>query len=99
MREAVCDGFEINGGVSRILRQGQLADEFTKPFWLQMVGVGLVTALSAHLSAVLPAAQWPTITCLNNYSDSLLTEPLTIRGGHLQLPAGPAWGSRSMRKR
>ncbi len=92
VREAVCDGFVISGGVATILRQGALADEFTKPFWLQMVGVGLVTALSAHLSAVLPAAQWPTITCLNNYSDSLLTTPLTIRGGHLQLPDGPGLG-------
>lgn len=92
IQEAVCDGFVINGGVSRILRQGQLADEFGKPFWLQMVGVGLVTALSAHLGAVLRSAQWPTITCLNNYSDSLLIEPLTIRGGHLQVPDGPGLG-------
>jgi L-alanine-DL-glutamate epimerase-like enolase superfamily enzyme len=64
----------------------------SKPFWLQLVGVGLVTALSAHLGAVLRFAQWPTITCLNNYSDSLLTEPLTIRGGYLQVPDGPGLG-------
>ncbi|MEZ4660402.1 MAG: hypothetical protein R2911_22830 [Caldilineaceae bacterium] len=45
--------------------------------------VWIATALSAHLGAVLPFAQWPTITCLNNYSDSLLTKPLTIRYGYL----------------
>lgn len=90
--EDVCDGFVINGGVSRILQQGTLAAEFKKPFWLQMVGAGLVTALSAHLGAVLPYARWPTITCLNNYSDSLLTTPLTISGGYLQLPNGPGLG-------
>jgi L-alanine-DL-glutamate epimerase-like enolase superfamily enzyme len=92
VREAVCDGFVIGGGISTTLRQGQLAGEFEKPFWLQMVGVGLVTALSAHLGSVLPFAQWPTITCLNNYTDDLLTEPLEIRGGYLQVPDGPGLG-------
>ena len=92
MKEAVCDGFVIGGGVSTILQQGQLAGAFEKPFWLQMVGLGLVTALSAHLGAVLPFARWPTITCLNNYTDDLLTEPLTIRGGYLMVPEGPGLG-------
>ncbi|HCL31407.1 MAG TPA: enolase [Candidatus Latescibacteria bacterium] len=92
VRESVCDGFVIGGGVTSVLRQGQLAGEFEKPFWLQMVGVGLVTALSAHLGAVLPFAQWPTITCLNNYTDDLLVEPLTIRGGQLRVPEGPGLG-------
>lgn len=92
VRESVCDGFVIGGGVANVLRQGTLAGEFEKPFWLQLVGVGLVTALSAHLGAVLPFAQWPTITCLNNYSDNLLTEPLPIRGGYLQVPEGPGLG-------
>ncbi len=92
VREAVCDGFVIGGGVSAVLRQGQLAGEFEKPFWLQMVGVGLVTALAAHLGAVLPLAQWPTITCINNYTDDLLTKPLSITGGYLQVPDGPGLG-------
>jgi len=92
MKEAVCDGFVIGGGVSTVLQQGQLAGAFEHPFWLQMVGVGLVTALSAHLGAVLPFAQWPTITCMNNYTDDLLTEPLTIRGGYVQVPEGPGLG-------
>tara|TARA_Y100000588_G_scaffold43032_1_gene40951 strand:- start:2956 stop:3597 length:642 start_codon:yes stop_codon:yes gene_type:complete len=92
MKEAVCDGFVIGGGVSTILQQGQLAGAFEKPFWLQMVGLGLVTALSAHLGAVLPFARWPTITCLNNYTDDLLSEPLTIRGGYLMVPEGPGLG-------
>ncbi|MEC8991483.1 MAG: mandelate racemase/muconate lactonizing enzyme family protein [Candidatus Latescibacterota bacterium] len=92
MKEAVCDGFVIGGGVSTVLQQGQLSGAFEHPFWLQMVGVGLVTALSAHLGAVLPFAQWPTITCMNNYTDDLLTKPLTIRGGYLQVPEGPGLG-------
>lgn len=92
VRESVCDGFVIGGGVSAVLKQGQLAGEFEKPFWLQMVGVGLVTALSAHLGAVLPFAQWPTITCMNNYTDDLLQQQLTIRGGHVQVPEAPGLG-------
>ena len=92
VQEAVCDGFVIGGGVANVLRQSTLAGEFEKPFWLQLVGVGLVTALAAHLGAVLPFAQWPTITCLNNYSDSLLTRPLTMRGGYVQVPDGPGLG-------
>ena len=90
--EAICDGFVVGGGISKVLRNGALAAEFAKPFWLQLVGVGLVTALSAHLGAVLPFAQWPTITCLNNYSDSLLTHPLTIHDGFLKVPEGPGLG-------
>ena len=92
VREAVCDGFVIGGGVSATLRQGQLAAEFEKPFWLQMVGVGLVTAFAAHLGSVLNFAQWPAITCMNNYTDDLLREPLTIRGGYLRVPEGPGLG-------
>jgi L-alanine-DL-glutamate epimerase-like enolase superfamily enzyme len=92
VNEAVCDGFVIGGGVASVLRQGLLAGEFEKPFWLQLVGTGLVTALAAHLGAVLPFAQWPTITCLNNYTDDLLTTPHKIVGGYLQVPDGPGLG-------
>ncbi|MDA0335802.1 MAG: enolase, partial [bacterium] len=30
--------------------------------------------------------------CLNNYTDDLLTQALTIRGGHVQVPEGPGLG-------
>jgi L-alanine-DL-glutamate epimerase-like enolase superfamily enzyme len=61
VRDEVCDGFVVGGGVASILRQGALAAAFDKPCWLQMVGTGLRTALSAHLGAVLPLAQWPAV--------------------------------------
>lgn len=54
IRDAVCDGFVVSGGVAGVLRQGALAAAFEKPFWLQLVGTGLTTALSAHLGAALP---------------------------------------------
>lgn len=93
-RQEICDGFVVGGGVSRVLRQGTLAAAFHKPFWLQLVGTGLTTALCAHLGAVLPFAQWPAVTCLNNYGDDLLAEPLTIEGGHLRAPEAPGLGVR-----
>jgi L-alanine-DL-glutamate epimerase-like enolase superfamily enzyme len=92
VRSEMCDGFVVGGGIASVLRQGVLAAEFQRPFWLQLVGVGLVTALSAHLGAVLPMAQWPAISCLNNYTDDLLVEPLTITGGFIQTPQAPGLG-------
>jgi hypothetical protein len=92
VRQEACDGFVIGGGVARVLEQATLAAAFDKPFWLQMVGTGLTTALSLHLGAVLPAAQWPSVNCLNIYSDDLLVEALTIEGGYARVPGGPGLG-------
>jgi L-alanine-DL-glutamate epimerase-like enolase superfamily enzyme len=92
VREMVCDGFVVSGGVASVLRQAALAAAFEKPFWLQLVGTGLTTALSAHLGAALPFAQWPSVNCLNNYADDLLVEPLTIRGGYIRVPDQPGLG-------
>jgi hypothetical protein len=92
VRSEMCDGFVISGGVSSILQKGILASAFEKPFWLQLVGTGLTTALALHLDAVLPLAQWPAVTCLNNYADDLLLEPLTMSGGYMKVPTGPGLG-------
>jgi L-alanine-DL-glutamate epimerase-like enolase superfamily enzyme len=92
VREAVCDGFVVGGGIASTLEHGALAADFNKPFWLQLVGVGMITALTAHLGAVLSHAQWPAVTCLNNYTDDLLVEPLLIQDGYLRLPEGPGLG-------
>jgi L-alanine-DL-glutamate epimerase-like enolase superfamily enzyme len=89
---AWCDGFVVHDGIAAVLRRGQLAWAFNKPFWLQLVGTGLTTTLAAHLGAVLTGAQWPAVTCLNIYSDDLLAEPLTIQGGLVRVPEGPGLG-------
>ncbi|MEZ4495779.1 MAG: enolase C-terminal domain-like protein [Thermomicrobiales bacterium] len=68
LESQMCDGFVVHNGVSEILRKGALAAAFNKPFWLQMVGPGLTTALSAQLGSVLTHAQWPAIS-MNIYSD------------------------------
>lgn len=92
VRNEVCDGFVVSGGISSVLRQGHLAGAFDKQFWLQLVGTGLTTTLSAHLGAVLPLAQWPSVNCLNNYADDLLVDPLVISGGCVRVPEGPGLG-------
>lgn len=92
VRENVCDGFVIGGGVSRVLRDGALAAQFDKPFFLQLVGTGLTTALSIQLGAVLPMAQWPAVNCLNNYADDLIVKPIEIAQGYARVPDAPGLG-------
>lgn len=92
MREEVCDGFVLFGGVNELIRQGMLAAAFEKEFFLQQVGTGITTAMIAHIGAVLTHARWPAITCMNNYSDDLLTDPLTISSGNVVVPVGPGLG-------
>ena len=92
LESQMCDGFVVHNGVSEILSKGALAAAFNKPFWLQMVGPGLTTALSAHLGSVLTHAQWPAISCLNIYADDLIVAPHTIAGGFIKVPDAPGLG-------
>jgi L-alanine-DL-glutamate epimerase-like enolase superfamily enzyme len=92
VREEVCDGFVICAGKSKVMQQGTLAAEAQMPFWLQLVGNGLMTTWAAHLGAVLTHATWPTITCVNLYSHQLLTTPIDVVGGYHQVPDGPGLG-------
>lgn len=45
-----------------------------------------------QLGAVLPLAQWPAVSCLNIYSDDLLVDPLTLKGGYMKVPDVPGLG-------
>ena len=92
VRDEVCDGFVIGGGLGSVLHQGALAAAFDKPFFLQIVGTGITTALSLQVGSVLSHAQWPAVNCMNIYEDDLLATPLTIRGGYAQTPEGPGLG-------
>jgi L-alanine-DL-glutamate epimerase-like enolase superfamily enzyme len=92
VKEGVCDGFVIGGGIASVLDQAALAAAFDKAFFLQIVGTGITTALSLQLGAVLPMAQWPSVNCMNIYSDDLLKTPIEIRGGYAHLPGGPGLG-------
>lgn len=88
----VCDGFVMAGGVSQVMRGGHTAASLNMPFFLQMVGTGLTTAMAAHLGSVLSHAQWPAITCHEIYEDDLIGSPLPIRQGFVQVPTQPGLG-------
>jgi L-alanine-DL-glutamate epimerase-like enolase superfamily enzyme len=92
VRDEVCDGFVMSGGASRIRRQGSVAAEVNKPFWLQMVGTGLTTAYMLHFAATLSQAQWPAITCHEIYVDDLIEERLEVQHGMMHVPEAPGLG-------
>ncbi len=92
VREEVCDGFVVSGGAARVLQHGTLAAEAQLPFWLQLVGNGLTTTWAAHLGAVLSHATWPTISCINLYTEQLLQSPVEVSGGYQAVPDGPGLG-------
>jgi L-alanine-DL-glutamate epimerase-like enolase superfamily enzyme len=92
VRDEVCDGFVIGGGVARVLREGTMAAQFDKPFFLQIVGAGLTTALSIQLGAVLTHAQWPAVNCLNNYADDLIVHPIQVTEGYAHVPDAQGLG-------
>jgi len=92
VREEVCDGFVLSGGRTRLLRDGALSAEAQLPFWLQLVGNGLMTTWAAHVGAVLSHATWPAITCMNLYSHPLLSAPIEVVGGYHRVPEGPGLG-------
>ena len=74
-----------------VLHDGILAEKAKMPFWLQMVGTGLTTAFSLHLGAVLEQARWPSITCVNIYTHSLL-RAFNVEGGCIAVPQEPGLG-------
>ncbi|MCY3784974.1 MAG: enolase [Chloroflexi bacterium] len=92
VKEGVCDGFVVSGGAASCLHQGAQAHAANMPLWLQLVGTGITTAFAMHLGAVLPAARWPAISCLNTYAYDLLTEPLPVEHGYVPVPQAPGLG-------
>jgi len=92
VREDVCSGFVIGGGKSQVMREGQLSAAADMPFWLQIVGNGLTTTWAGHLGSALTHATWPAITCINLYSDPLLTHPIQVAEGCHTIPDSPGLG-------
>lgn len=90
--EEVCNGFVIGGGKSQVIREGHLSAAADMPFWLQIVGNGLTTTWAAHLGCVLTHATWPAITCINLYSEHLLTKPIKVVDGYHAVPDAPGLG-------
>lgn len=92
IQQGYCDGFVIGGGVSSVMEAGISAATANMPFFLQLVGTGLTTAMALHLGAVLSHAQWPAINCHELYSHNLLNERIPVIGGYAQVPEAPGLG-------
>ena len=82
----------IGGDAATIRRHAGAAAEVNKPFFLQMVGTGLTTALMLHFGATLTHAIWPAVTCMNIYTDDLITEPIVVKQGYAHVPEKPGLG-------
>ncbi len=87
------DGFVLDQiGAAGILRHGHWAEESNMPFWMQICGTGISTAMGLHLGSVLKQAQWPLVSCVNIYQNQLVTEPFVVHGGYAQVPEAPGLG-------
>lgn len=92
IQQGYCDGFVVAGGVSRVMEAGISAATANMPFFIQMVGTGLTTAMSLHLGAVLTHAQWPAINCHELYEHNLLSDRIPVVGGYARTPEEPGLG-------
>ncbi len=92
IQEGYCDGFVMAGGVSKIMQGGHASAVANMPFFLQMVGTGLTTAMALHLGAALSHAQWPAITCHELYEHPLLNKRIDVVGGYAKAPDAPGIG-------
>lgn len=90
--EGYCDGFVMAGGVSKIVAGGAACATANMPFFLQMVGTGLTTAMALHLGAALSHAQWPAITCHELYEHPLIDRRFEVLGGYVKAPEEPGLG-------
>ena len=92
VREEMSDGYVVGGGITQVMRAARVCEEANKMFWLQLVGTAWTTTMMLHLGAVCKNAQWPAVTCMNMYVDTLVTEPLKVKGGYIQVPDKPGLG-------
>jgi L-alanine-DL-glutamate epimerase-like enolase superfamily enzyme len=92
LTEDACDGFVIGGGAKLLLQRATGAALADKPFWLQLVGMGLTATWSKHFGAVLSHATWPAVNCHQLYEHQLITEPVTVTDGYSSIPDGPGLG-------
>ncbi len=92
LKQEICDGFVLDGGASRAMRNGRIAAEFNKPFWLQWVGSNLAATYGLHIQAVLTHALWPAIHCNHMWPEHFVEEPFLVNNGMAEVPNKPGIG-------
>ena len=92
IREDICDGFVLDGGTARAIKNGRICAEFNKPFWLQWVGTNLAATYGLHIQVVLSHARWPAIHCNHMYADQYVEEPFLVNNGLAEVPDRPGIG-------
>ena len=92
LKQDICDGFVMEGGVNNAVSKDHVCRVFNKPFWLQWVGTNLGATYSLHIQAVLKQALWPAIHCNHMYAEQYVTEPFQVSNGLAQVPDCPGIG-------
>jgi L-alanine-DL-glutamate epimerase-like enolase superfamily enzyme len=90
------DCVNLGGNALSIKAAAAVAEAQNWPCWVQMSGVGLgpQAAFSLHVQATIPNATMACDELPFTKEHDLLAEPLTPKGGHYDLPAGPGLGAR-----
>ena len=60
IRDNLCDGFVMGGGLTQMLARAATAHTAGMPFWFQFAATGIGMAFTCHLVAALPGASWPS---------------------------------------
>jgi D-galactarolactone cycloisomerase len=81
------------GGISEIVKTGEIADRYGLPVSLHTWGDGVALAASLHLSAALQNSYIMELdTTHNPLRTELLTQPLQFHDGFMVAPSGPGLG-------
>ncbi len=83
---AHCHGF--NEGV-KVAHLAEAFDGFVAPHCPMSP---VITAISLHLDAIAPNFLIQERLFLNDWRNEVITEPLVVKDGFLELPTGPGWG-------
>lgn len=82
------------GGMRPVMDAGLLCEQLGLKVNLasKMAETGISTAALLHLAAALPAVDWGVGLSSQYLTDDILRSPISVAGGHVNVPAGPGLG-------
>lgn len=81
------------GGLDSAREAAAAAERHGLGFWMRSTGeLGIGTAAILHLAASTPAMTHANQTVLHMLADDVVTKPLRISGGYVDVPEGPGLG-------